>query len=514
MVFRKPGLARVMLIAFMLVSVISIAYASDTTGSAQSGGAFSTDGDWGVINSFLKKIKELCAGNDGTMLGFATSLFGKLILLDFAIAAIMNVVRFGEFQQTFAMLIGKMFKYGFWIWVINNWTSGLDFCSIIVRSFTEIGSTAGASGYGSVVAGAESLESPSWIIAKGLGYASVYFTYILAPKGLLELAINILAPFTIVWKFLLACFGALGILVAFLMILINVITTMIEFYMVTSLGLILIPFAAFDKTEQFGAQNFRYVMGIGIKIMFMSAIVGMMSTTVWSTGIAGLSMGDLVNFTSRPGVGQTVLAVLMAWTFAYVACEVPAIAGAALSGSPALTGHNLIAHAVGAAAAIYTGGAAAMGMAGGAIGLSQSMGGVFGTAGSSAAASASNAYQAAGGGFSGVMKGAAAGAKSFAGGYAASASRQMGAAWNVATTKVATAANEGAVQAMDMADQRNYGHFNPPLGYNDNPYMRNGATHHPGAAPINKQGGEYAKAVSENLKKAGGSAPATGNRYQ
>lgn len=480
-------------IVLIILLCVSVAYAANT-GDASEGGAFSTDGDWGIIDSFLKKFKSLCAGNDGTMLGFATSLFGKLIILDFIIAALMNVVHFGEFQQSFAMLVSKMFKYGFWIWVINNWTSGMDFCGIILQSFSEIGSTAGASGYGSAAAGAESLENPSWIIAKGIGYATVYFSYILAPKGILELAVNIMAPFTIVWKFLLACFGALGILVAFLMIMINVVTTMVEFYMVSSLGLILIPFAAFDKTEQFGAQNFKYVMGIGIKLMFMAAIIGMMSTTVWSTGIAGnLSMKDMVNFVSRPGIGQTVLAVLMAWIFAYVSCEVPAIAGAALSGSPSLTGHNLMAHTLGAAGAVYAGGLAAMGMAGGMSGLSTAMNGVTGSAGSAAEA----AYKAKGGGVSGVL----AGMRAYSNNYSLSASSQMQAAWNAATTKGATAYNEGAISAADKADSKNYGHFNPPIGYNDNPYMKTGASHHPEAATINSMNGQYAKDVKANLGK-------------
>lgn len=479
----------------------------DNTGSASSGGAFSTGegfgGDWGQLDSFLAKFKSLAAGSDGTVLSFATSLFGKLILLDFAIAALLNVVNFGEFNQSFAMLIGKFFKYGFWMWVIANWTSGLDFCGLILKSFTEVGSAAGASGYGSAVAGAETLEHPSYIIGRGFAYAAAYFSYILAPKGILELGIMVAAPFTIVWKFLLACFGAVGILVAFLMIGLNVVTTMIEFYMVSTLGLILIPFGAFDKTEQFGTQNFKYVMGIGIKLMFMAAIIGMMSTTVWAMGTSW-SMGDVVNFVSRPGVGQTVQAVLMAWIFAYISCEVPSMAGAALSGAPALTGHNLMGHAIGAAMAVTAVASGGATLLGGAVGVTSAMGG---SAVSTAAKAASAAFNGAGGG----MQGAMAGVRAFTGSYGSSTLSQMGTAWRNATTGLATSFNEGAVKAQDRADKQNYGHYNPPFGYNDNPYMKNGQSVHPEAAPINSMGGQYAKDVLAGLKKgtneAGSQAP-------
>ena len=95
----------VFLIVYFVTLDISVAHAADNTGSAVSGGAFSTDGDWLVLDSFVQKFKSLAAGSDGTMLSFATSLFGKLILLDFAIAALLNVVHMGEFNQTLAMLI-------------------------------------------------------------------------------------------------------------------------------------------------------------------------------------------------------------------------------------------------------------------------------------------------------------------------------------------------------------------------------------------------------------------------
>ena len=63
---------------------------------------------------------------------------------------------------------------------------------------------------------------------------------------------------------------------------------------------------------------------------------------------------SLFDITKEP-TAAGLITVVICWAFAYLACEVPALAGAMLSGNPALSSHNLIAHTLGAGAVMYQG---------------------------------------------------------------------------------------------------------------------------------------------------------------
>lgn len=436
--------------SFVFLDVSSAFAAESATGDV-------VNVDFKILDTFLDKIHRLVVGSDSTVLGFANSLFLKLILLDFIIAALLNVFNFGEFNQSLAMLIGKMFKYGFWLWVITNWSSGINLCNTIISSFTQVGSVVGAHG-NAMAQQAEVLTKPSVIVGYGIDYSWQYFNYLLGPGGLFESGFSIWAPFLYIFRFLLAVFGGLGILIAFFLIVLNMITTMVEFYLVAGLGLILIPFSAFDKTEQFGAQNFRYVMGIGIKLMFMVAIIGLLSVTVWATTSDGLATKNVLNFTARPGIGQTILAVVLSWIYAYLACEIPAIAGSALSGSPTLSGHNLMGHAIGAAVSVGAGvrtAATAGGKLAGAGAAAVSAGLAGASAGAAFGAGSEKAANAGTGNPITTGLGAAAGA---VGGFGFGAAKALG---KIATQGIASEAKGGYLDSQAKANT-NYGDYHPP----------------------------------------------------
>lgn len=406
------------MLALFLVSGFSVAEAASSGNSVSHPALLS-------IDSILQTIKSACIGSGG-LLDYSKGLYKTLIKLDFAIFAFMAFVGFAEFTQLFSGLIGKMLKYGIVLWIMENWIGGMHFCDAILESFSLGGTALGGNGIGAAM-----MEKPSELVSMGWNFCCAALNYVFSFKGLADF---IAAPITILLKVLAAVLSSIGIVIAFFMIAINIFTTMTEFYLVSAMGLLLIPFAVFDRTEQFAQANFRFVMGIGAKIMCMSSILSIVGNIMKT-----MQDQPYWSYTADLGIADTFFPVFVAWVFAYVACEVPALAGAMISGSPALTGHNLMGHMVGAAAAIYgvaaSGAALAGGAAGGAAAANDAAGGNASFAGKAA----------------GAFKGA------FSGFANMGASSMMG-KYEAAGTSAYSAATDG------------YGSFDGGAGYGGNSY--------------------------------------------
>lgn len=315
--------------------------------------------DIGVLDSVLERIMVVCTGN-GTIMGYAKSLFNLLMAIDFIVAILMNMISFNS-QSYITMTVQKILKYGFWIWIIQLWP---ELITAIIQSLMEAGSSLGSLDPGV-------LRRPSEIIDMGFTYSAQYFDY------LNQSSISYTNIGKVFVMYILSLIAGLGIMTAFGFIALNAFVTYVEFYVVSILLLLFVPFAANDKTSRFAENALGFIMGTGVKLMMMGAIV---SLTV--------NESNVMSYVAKGGEGPTYqeafVAITLSWTFAWLACEVPAIAGAAMSGSPTLSGHNLLAHSMGTMAMGYGAISAGVGM------------------GMRGAASAAGAYVAGGGGSSGL----------------------------------------------------------------------------------------------------------------
>ena len=315
--------------------------------------------DISILDTVLERIMVVCTGN-GTVMGYAMSLFNLLMAIDFLVAILMNMISFNG-QSYITMTVQKILKYGFWIWLIQTWP---DFINSIISSLMTVGTSLGSLDPGIV-------RRPSEIIDMGFTYAAQYFDYIN------QCTITYSGIGKVVTMWILALIAGLGIITAFAFIALNAFVTYVEFYVVSVLLLIFIPFAANDKTSRFAENALGFIMGSGVKLMMMGAIISLSVNE--STALVAQVKGG-----SGPTYQEAFVALTLSWTFAWLACEVPAIAGAAMSGSPALTGHNVLAHSMGTmamgygvmkagASSIASGSAAAAGayMAGGTVGIAR-----------------------------------------------------------------------------------------------------------------------------------------------
>lgn len=280
--------------------------------------------DTQILDTILLTVSEACAGN-GSIQGYATSLFGILIAIDFIVAILLNLLSFGGGQNFIGQVITKVLTYGFWLWIIQSWGS---LCNVIIDSLSIAGTS-----FGSLPA--DVLKHPSDLIDMGIDKAGPLWDFIIAQTSWT----SILGSLGI---YLLALLGVVGIFTGFALIAIQVFVTYVEFYIASALMLLFIPFATNKYTERFAQNCIGGVISSGVKLMFMGAIIS----------LAGPMIGTIELTTHANPTWETVACVsIVPWAIAFLSWQAPSMAAGFMSGGPALSAGTLASNAMGAASA-------------------------------------------------------------------------------------------------------------------------------------------------------------------
>lgn len=387
--------------------------------------------DSSVLSDVLKNLQSLCGAN-GAIFGYAQDLLISLMTIDFVVVFIMQVFGFAN-SNYIPTVFSKLMKYGFWVWVVNNW-------DMLINALLSSLTTAGAS-FGNLDAGI--VGRPSEIIDYGFQYARQYYEVINSTP----FAIGILGKSAFLW--IMAIIAMVGVFAAFAYIALNAFITFIEFYIISALMLLFIPFAVNDKTSRFSENAIGFIIGTGVKLMMMGAIL---SLTMNQTEVLGRSDGTIT-------WESAFSAVVLAWVFAFLSVHVPELASGAMSGSPSLSGNTATASMAGAMSGGIAGAVAskAMGAAGGgsnavakaAGALSEGGGGNFSAAGGSLMAAGKAAMS---GDKSGALANLGVAAKSFGQGATGFAKGGL----NLATSGMQDAYDKG-----QGAAQTKFGQYHP-----------------------------------------------------
>ncbi len=259
--------------------------------------------DSSVLSDVLKNLQSLCGAN-GAIFGYAQDLLIPLMTIDFVVVFIMQVFGFAN-SNYIPTVFSKLMKYGFWVWVVNNW-------DMLINALLSSLSTAGAS-FGNLDAGI--VGRPSEIIDYGFQYATQYYNIINSTP----FALNGLGKFAFLW--IMAVIAMIGVFAAFAYIALNAFITFIEFYIISALMLLFIPFAVNDKTSRFSENAIGFIIGTGVKLMMMGAIL---SLTMNQTEVLGetLKIGSDGTITWESAFS----AVVLAWVFAFLSVHVPELA--------------------------------------------------------------------------------------------------------------------------------------------------------------------------------------------
>jgi type IV secretion system protein TrbL len=229
---------------------------------------------------------------------------------------------------------------GFFAWLVTQWHT---LSSTVVNGFAALGLKAS----GGTMSVTDFTQSPSKIVIAGINVISALMQYIqkIAP-GPIEFFAHIdVVIITIV--------AAVGILIAFVILAVEIVVTIIEFHIVTLVAFVTVPFGVLTQTSFMSERAIGYVVSVGVKMMALAIVVGL-----------GTTIFDNYTVSADPGINEDCGLLLAAVVMVMLALKVPAIAGALISGGPQLNAGGAVMGAAGIAATVAGGALAARALGG------------------------------------------------------------------------------------------------------------------------------------------------------
>jgi type IV secretion system protein TrbL len=319
---------------------------------AQVGPPFNTTVPSQIMDQFRSERAQWTAN----VFAYANALFGILAVIEFAWSAAVMLLEKNDLQAWTSALIRKLMWIGAFYALLLN---GRVWIPAIIDSFTQIGQN--AAGLGAL--------SPSDIFMQGLSLA-----------GALMDGASTSAFFTNPGTSLALAFAALLIVISYTLITINFVVTLVESYLVVSVGFIFLGFGGSRWTAPYTERYIGLAVSIGVKIVLLYCLIaaGFDLSIGWLNEAQGISTSARPAMTAFDVMGGALIFMMCCW-------QIPKLFAAVIGGSPALTGGDLIATtAVLGGAALAAGGAAVSG-----VSASAGIGGV--AAGTGTAASTGGA---------------------------------------------------------------------------------------------------------------------------
>lgn len=283
--------------------------------------------DIGMMTDIMQQFQIVFRSGSNALLPMAGKIFGALATIEIVVSILFWALS-GDMRVS--KLLEKFMMFGAYIYLIKSLADG-SLTKQIFNLFSTAGFTAGG---GTALAG--TISDPSSIISLG-------FT---ASKPILDHLNGMDALFSPVDAFL-SCFSAIIIMFAYFVIALQVFLTYIEFGIVSTLGVILMPFGAWKHTRFMAEKCIGGVISFGIKIMTLSFIIS-------------VTMPILQRFKlpTDPTIDMNLKMLFAVLAIAIICWQGPALAAAILAGSPSLTA-GVGAQGAAAAGMVMAAGAAA-----------------------------------------------------------------------------------------------------------------------------------------------------------
>jgi len=306
----------------------------------------STPIEVGTLTTVLNTFETAFTGGFSKIYPDTMDLLAIMATLEVAIAALWWVLCE---ENTMAELLKKIMKIGFFIFVVTKYPFLIQ---SVVDGFVYVGLKAGGAGSGT--ASLSLIKDPSAIISIGFD--------LIKP---IDAAIVHYNPLNVP-KILLAGLAELLVMLAFFALAIGIFITYLEFYLVSVLGLILIPFGACKYTAFLAEKVFGAIISFGVRLMVLSFIL-----TTAKPILAGLVMP------ANPDFNQVLVLFLITATIAGLSWHASAVAGGLLSGSPSLSAGTVASTGLAVGAGVAGAGMAASAVASGGLSATRAAAGAM-----------------------------------------------------------------------------------------------------------------------------------------
>lgn len=294
-------------------------------------------------NELMVVFSDTISAGFDALQGSVNGVFGLLIALVVALTGVQWAL--SPNREVLASGFGKVLLIGAFAWLINDWQR---LSETIYAGFLELGLTAG----GGSLSRADFLN-PGAILAQGWEIV----------KALGETPAPVDNPLDVVGNMadaLILGLAMLGVMLAFAVLALQIVVTLLEFKIVTLGGFVLLPFGIWNKSAFLAERPLGYVVSSGLKVLALAIVVS-----------GARTIFDQLQPSANPDIYEALSILVAAILLAMLAIFIPGLAsalvtggpalgaGAALTGTLAVGGAGLLGGAATAGAGAAAGGAAA-----------------------------------------------------------------------------------------------------------------------------------------------------------
>lgn len=291
-----------------------------------------------ALDDFIRRFTTQIDTGFGVISGEVQAVLGTLVVISIALTAILWAI--DETQNVLASLVRKVLLVGFFAWLVGSWHT---LSLTVVNGFGQLGLR--ASGGGSVD---DFMNAPTTAVDAGMQIVVKLMAYV----GELAKQNGGFGALQNIDVIIVASVAAIGILLAFIVLAIEIAITIIEFHLVTLIAFVTVPFGVLSQTSFLAERAIGYVVSVGMKFMALAVILGI-----------GINIFQQFTLSLEPTISEECGLLLSAVFLMMLALKIPAIAGALISGGPQLNAGGALMGAAGVAA-----GAAGVALAGRAVG--------------------------------------------------------------------------------------------------------------------------------------------------
>ena len=286
-------------------------------------------------NELMAVFSNTVSAGFSALQGPVNGVFGLMIVLVVALTGIQWAL--SSNREVLASGFGKILLIGTFAWLINDWQA---LSETLYAGFLELGLTAG----GGDLSRADFLNpgailAEGWRIVKALGDTP-------APvENPLDIAGNLTDA-------LILGLAMIGIMLAFAVLALQIIVSLVEFKIVTLGGFILLPFGIWSKSAFLAERPLGYVVSSGLKVLALAIVVSGARTVF-----------DQLQPSANPDIFEALTILVASILLAMLALFIPNLASALVTGGPALGAGALVTGglAVGGAGLLAGGGMAGTG---------------------------------------------------------------------------------------------------------------------------------------------------------
>lgn len=280
-----------------------------------------------AIDDLLDRYTSQVGSGFGLIQGDVQATFGILMIISLGLSALLWAL--DEHQKVPAALVRKILLFGFFAWLISGWKA---LTLTVINGFAALGLKAGG---GALTVG--ELMQPSKVAIDGMEVAFELLKYIgrLASEGMG------VGFFTHIDAILITAVVAIGVILAFMVLAVEIAVTIVEFYIVTLIGFVTVPFGILTQTAFMSERAIGYVVSVGAKVMALALVVSI-----------GEQIFASYTVSAEPTWAESCGLLLAALLIVMLAFKVPAIAAAQVTGGPQLSAGSAAAGAVGLAATV------------------------------------------------------------------------------------------------------------------------------------------------------------------